>query len=161
MRKTCPNSDGKYQYGFTQSGLFTLLDKKGEPFYPKVLPIADKVLGNLIWIALWVLAIFLTNWLLPSPILLHTNRALMALLIFNLFFLGCRLTQLLLCRPLRPLFFPPLWMRLTRQIARGADITLLKKHNLQDHPGLLANLALAHKLRYNKMDEQSAENHPA
>ena len=144
-------NDGRYNYGYTESGLFTLLDKKGEPLYPKGYFFLDRVLSHLIYITFWTVLILVTAWYCPVKITRFSNPILMSLLMINLFFLGCRLTSLLMIHPLRPLFFPPLWMRLTKQIAKGADITLLEKHNLENHEGLLANLRLARQLM-NKND---------
>ena len=145
-----PLSDGKYTYGYTEYGLFTLLDKKGEPLYPKGLPLLEKALSHLIYISLWLLAILLTNLLLPITFLKYSNPAFMTLLMFNLFLGGCRFTSLMMIHPFKPLLFPPLWMKITRQIANGAGIEVLQKHHLEDHPGLLANLKLAEALRDSK-----------
>lgn len=140
-------SDGRYSYGFTESGLFTLLDKKGEPFYPKVLPLVDKILSHLIYLLFWLVLIGIFNCLVPQSLLPVSNRILMSLVVFHLFFLGCRLTTLLMIHPLRPLFFPPLWVRLMRKIAKGGGMELLEKYQLETHEGLLANLRLAEALR--------------
>lgn len=140
-------NDGKYTYGYTESGLFTLLDKKGEPLYPKGYFLLDKVLSHFIYITIWALLILLSAWYAPTAITKYSNPLLMSLLLINLFFLGCRLTSLLMIHPLKPLFFPPLWMRITKKIAKGADFELLKEYNLETHEGLLANLNLAQQLR--------------
>ncbi|MCH9610426.1 MAG: hypothetical protein S4CHLAM81_12720 [Chlamydiales bacterium] len=140
-------NDGKYTYGFTDAGMFTLLDKKGEPLYPKGLPLLDRVLSHLIYITIWALAILITALFCPIQVLRITNPLLMTLLIINLFFLGCRFTSLCMISPLKPLIFPPLWMRITRDIAKGAGIEALQKHGLEEHEGLLANLKLASSFR--------------
>ena len=73
----------------------------------------------------------------------------------HIFLFGARLTTLLLKGGVIPIFFPPLWMRLTRQFQKGAGEELLKKHALEEHPGLLANLALAQLRRGEKEEAES------
>jgi hypothetical protein len=140
---SCPfNCDG-YTFNFTSSGLFTLVDKEGAPLYEQTLPLFEKLISHLVWIFFWVVLILTTHIFVPPSWLAVTDRLFMGLIFFHLFFFGCRLTSLLLKGGLKPILFPPLWIRLTRKLQKGHSIELLRKYHLEDHPGLLANLALA------------------
>lgn len=143
MTKKCHfDCDGRYTYGFTSSGLFTLMNKDGEPLYEEAIPLCEKLGSHLLWIFLWIVGIVSANLLFSDSIVLVVDRVFMTLIFFHLFLFGCRLTSLLLKGGFRPIFFPPLWMSLTRELQKGKGIEILKKHNLSDHPGLLVNLAL-------------------
>ena len=132
MTRSYPfESDGSYSYGFTSSGLFTLITKDGEPLYAQTIPLAEKLASHLLWTLFWVALSLLTPLFMP-------------LIIVHLFIFGCRLTTLLIKGGVRPLLFPPLWIRLTRALQKEPSLAPLKKHNLQNHPGLLSNLALIH-----------------
>ncbi len=133
---------GKNSFNFSSSGFFTLLNSKGEPLYDISLPLFNKVCSHLLWIILWASLIIATNLLGPTTYLKTTNPLLMSLLVLHIFLLGCRLTNLLIYGAIKPIFSPPLWIKLTRQFQKGEGLDLLKKHHLEDHPGLLANLAL-------------------
>lgn len=80
----------------------------------------------------------------------------MGFIFFHLFILGIRLTALLLVGGLKPIFSPPLWVKLTNQFQKGAGYSLLEQHHLQSHPGLLANLALAKAIRGEEGESKSA-----
>lgn len=125
--------DGRYSYGFTNRGLFTLLNKNGEPLYNTVIPLIYKLGSHLLWILIWFIGLFFLDF----------PRLFTSLIIFHLFLFGCRLTALLLKGGFFPLLFPPLWMRLTKRLYRGEGFELLKRYNLERHPGLLVNLARA------------------
>ncbi len=120
----------KYTFGYAPSGHFTLLNKWGEPFYERALPLFQKVLSHLLWLVLFLILTRLHPWF-------------MAFVFFSLFLLGMRLTALMLSGGLRPILFPPLWVRLSNQLRRGADERILAKHGLEKHPGLLTNLILS------------------
>ncbi|MFN0065835.1 MAG: hypothetical protein ACKVOH_06330 [Chlamydiales bacterium] len=145
---------GKYHFNFTEKGYFALLNSKGEPFYEQVIPLAEKVLSHSIWITLWMLFILATNFWLPDSWLFILNKIAMAMILLHFFILGCRATTLLISGGVSPLFFPPLWTKLTRKFLQGSGIELLAKHQLEEHPGLLVNLALAQHLRG---EEKNAE----
>ena len=73
---------GHYTFNFSQRGLFTLLNRKGEPLYETTLPLFNKVCSHLLWIFLWIFIIALTNFFGPTtylritnPITRYTNRA--------------------------------------------------------------------------------------
>lgn len=151
------DSDGRYTYGFAPSGLFTLVNREGEPLYDEAIPLYRKLFSHLVWIFLWIVVISTTN-LLFSQILL-INRIFMSLIFFHLFLIGYRLTTLLLKGGFRPIFFPPLWIRLTRELQRGKGIELLKKHNLHEHPGMLVNLALVQFNREHVSDGRQTLSH--
>jgi hypothetical protein len=135
--------EGRDTFHFTPSGLFTLVDKEGEPLYEKALPFFEKVVSHLLWILLWLALIWASHAVCSVKWLYFTDRILTLLLFFHLFLLGCRLTTLLLKGGLRAILFPPLWVKLTRQLQKGAGLELLQKYDLHNHPGLLANLSLA------------------
>ena len=135
---------GSYLFDFTSSGLFTLVDKQGEPLYEKAFPFFEKALSHLVWIFLWLTFILMSHYLLPRSWLCFTDRGLMSLIFLHLFFFGCRLTHLLIGGGLKPILFPPLWIRLTRKLQRDAGLEILKAHRLEHHPGLLVNLSLIH-----------------
>lgn len=120
-------------FGYTSEGFYTLLTRDGEPLYAHALPLAEKLLSHILYIALWLTCIFL----FPS-----VGTYFMSAIFVHLFFFGCRLTTLLIKGGLLAVLFPPLHARITSKLARGAGIDLLKKHNLETHPGLLANLNL-------------------
>lgn len=135
--------DGRYLYGFTNKGLFTLFNKRGEPFYDVVIPLINKLGSHLIWIIFWMQGLFF----LTLPYLF------MSLIIFHLFLFGCCLTALFLKGGFFPLLFPPLWIRVTKQLHCGrSGFELLKRYNLERHPGLLVNLAHV-QLRMNQQEE--------
>lgn len=143
MTKKFPfDCDGRYTYGFTSTGLFTLINKNGEPLYEETIPICEKLGSHLLWIFLWIVIIVASNLFFSDTVVRVVDRLFMTLIFFNLFLFGCRLTTLLLKGGFKPIFFPPLWMRLTRQLQKGKGIELLKNHKLDTHPGLLVNLAL-------------------
>ena len=142
----CHQQCGRYLFDFTPSGLFTLVNKEGDALYDLSLPYFEKSFSHLVWIFFWS-ALILFSYLFKHNWHYWTDRLFMALLIVHLFFLGCRLTTLLLMGGLRPILFPPLWIKLTRRLQKGAGIELLKKHQLHTHPGLLTNLALIHYSR--------------
>jgi hypothetical protein len=144
---------GRYRFDFTSSGLFTLVDKEGEPLYERALPFFEKAMSHLVWIFFWMSLILASHFFLPLSWLKTTDRLLMALIFFHLFFFGCRLTTLLLFGGLMPILFPPLWIRLTRKLQKGAGFELLTKHALHTHPGLLTNLAL---VQYTHGESQAA-----
>ncbi|MCC5832090.1 MAG: hypothetical protein JJU12_03505 [Chlamydiales bacterium] len=144
--------DGRYTYGFTSYGLFTVIDKEGQSLYSEAIPLCEKLGGHLLWIFLWIVVLVASNLFCPDSVILIIDRIFMSLIFFHLFLFGCRLTSLLLIGGFRPIFFPPLWMRLTRELQKGQGIEILKKHNLSDHPGLLVNLALV-QLSREQIDE--------
>lgn len=127
---------GKYHFDFTSNGFFQLVDNKGEPLYEKAQPCFEKLINNCIWMGIWFTLI----------LVLHTQIyfgfLLMGLIFIHLFFVGCRLTTLLIMGGLTPILFPPLWVKLTRKMQKGARLEFLQKYHLQNHPGLLFNLAL-------------------
>ena len=133
---------GKYRFNFSEKGIFTLMNRKGEPLYELAFPLFNKVCSHLLWILLWTLLIAVTNLFGPTTYLKTTNPLFMSLIFFHLFLFGGRLTQLLLVGGCRAIISPPLWIRLTRQFQKGAGVELLKRHRLENHPGLLANLSL-------------------
>lgn len=134
--------DGHYEYGFTPSGLFTILNKKGESYYNVVLPLFEKLGSHLIWIFLWIVAILVSNLLFSPHVLRLPNLLMMSLIFVHLMIFGSRLTHLLLQGGCLAVLFPPLWIRITRQFQKGKGTELLEKHKLRDHPGLLVNLGL-------------------
>jgi len=136
------DSDGRYAYGFTSSGLFTLLNKDGESLYDEVVPLCEKLGSHLIWVFLWIVVIVASNLLFSDSVVTIVNRVFMSLIFVHLFLFGCRLTTLLIKGGFKPIFFPPLWMRITRELQKGKGAEVLKKHSLEEHPGLLVNLAL-------------------
>lgn len=131
-------------FNFTETGLFTLVDRDGEPVYPQILPIFDKLISHCLWILLWGGYILLHHYLFPTLLREGVDKFLMSVIFVHLFFLGCRLTTLLLKGGLKAIFFPHLWMRITRRLCKNPSLELLRKYHLETHPGLLANLALAH-----------------
>jgi hypothetical protein len=152
---------GKYTFDFTP--LFTLVDQFGEPIYPRALPLLEKLASHFLYVILW-----LTLLLIPQPFSQTTNYIFMSAIFFHLFFIGCRLTSLLLLGGLIPTLFPPLWIRLTRKLQRNPSLSLLKKYNLHNHPGLLTNLALIQHISHNPSARSTlqlalshAPNHPA
>ena len=155
MTKKYPfDHDGRYAYGFTSSGFFTLINRDGEPLYDATIPLCEKLGSHLIWIFLWIVLIIASNLLLPDQYVFIIDCVLMSLIFFHLFLFGCRLTTLLLKGGFRPVFFPPLWMRLTRQLQKGEGLECLKEHKLEEHPGLLVNLALIQFTRDQKQEGQ-------
>ncbi|NGX61531.1 MAG: hypothetical protein K940chlam9_01018 [Chlamydiae bacterium] len=136
---------GRYTFNFTPSGLFTLVDKQGEPLYTKALPLFEKSGSQLIWIFFWLTLILFAQTFIP--LFPRIQLIFMGMVFVHLFILGLRLTSLLLYGALKPFLFPPQWVRITRKLQKGAGIALLQKHQLERHPGLLVNLALAHQSR--------------
>jgi hypothetical protein len=118
------------------------MDKNGEPLYEQALPFFEKAISHLVWIFFWMSLILASHPFFSVSWLHFTDRALMAMIFFHLFLFGCRLTPLLVKGGLKPILFPPLWVRLTRRMQRGAGMELLTKHDLHNHPGLLTNLSL-------------------
>lgn len=133
------DSDGRYTYGFTSSGLFTLIDSNGDSLYQQVIPLWEKLGSHLVWIFFWVMLIVATNLFFVSSV---ANRLFMTLIFLHLFLFSCRLTTLLLKGGVKPVLFPPFWIRITRQLQKGKNLDHLKAHDLDQHPGLLVNLAL-------------------
>lgn len=143
MTKRYPfSTDGRYEYGFTDRGVFTLLTKKGESLYAYAIPLCEKLGSHLLWVFFWLVLILVSNLFFSDRVVFMSGRVFMSLIFVHLFIFGCRLTTLLIKGGFRPVFFPPLWIRLTRQFQKGSGIELLKKHQLDTHPGLLVNLAL-------------------
>lgn len=133
---------GKYRFNFSEKGIFTLMNRRGESLYEMAFPVFNKVCSHLLWMLLWTLLIGVTNFFGPTTYLKTTNPLFMALIFFHLFIFGGRLTQLMLVGGVKAICAPPLWIKLTRQFQKGEGIELLKKHKLENHPGLLANLSL-------------------
>jgi hypothetical protein len=131
--------DGKYRFDFSSNGFFLLVNPEGEPLYDQALPYFEKLISHLVWIFFWLMLVITSHFLPPLPFLDYT---FMGLIFLHLFFFGSRLTTLLLLGGLKPILFPPLWVRITRKLQKGAGLELLKKHHLHTHPGLLTNLAL-------------------
>jgi len=75
------DSDGRYPYGFTSSGLFTLLNKDGGSLYNEVIPLCEKLGSHLIWIFLWIVLIVLSNLLFSDAIVSILNRILMSVIV--------------------------------------------------------------------------------
>ncbi len=138
---------GGYTFNFSTKGLFTLLNRKEEPLYEIALPLFNKVCSHLLWMMLWIFLIALTNFFGPTYYLKTSNPLFMSLIFFHLFFFGIRLTSLLVAGGIQAIFSPPLWVHITKQFQRGEGFALLEKHQLQRHPGLLANLALSKALQ--------------
>ncbi len=158
MTKKYPfDSDGYYTYGFTSSGLFTLINKGGESLYDKAIPLLEKLGSHFLWIFLWIVVLVASNLIFSDPKLI--NRLFMSLIFFHLFLVGCRVTSLMLNGKLKPLFFPPLWIRLTRELQKGGGIEILKKHTLDTHPGLLVNLALTQFTQGHAQEGQATLKH--
>lgn len=147
-------NDGRYQFGFTPSGFFTLINKEGEPLYEQALPFFEKAVSHLVWGFFWVALILISNFFLSKNTLYWTDRFFMTMIILHLFLFGCRLTTLLLLGGLKPILFPPLWIKITRKLQKGGDLQLLTKYQLQNHPGLLINLAL---VQYTRKENKEAE----
>jgi len=135
--------DGRYHYNFLPSGFFTLLNHKGEPYYEVARILVERLVSHLVWIFCWVVLILTIHFFNFEKLIYFSDRFFTALIIANLFLFGCRLTTLLLRGGIRPVLFPPLWIRLTRRMQKGGGLEVLKRHDLQEHPGLLANLAIA------------------
>ena len=133
-----------YTFDFTASGFFTLVDSNGEPFYEQALPLFERVVSHLMWIFFWLALILTTQFFAWST---YASPLLMGLIFVHLFFAGCRLTTLLITGGLKPILFPPLWIRLTRKLQKGGGIELLEKYNLHNNPGLLTNLSLIYLTR--------------
>lgn len=165
MKTVC----GEYRFDFTASGFFTLVDSQGEPFYDQALPFFEKAVAHLIWIFFWLTFIIFTHIFLPSRWQTYLDRILMSIIFAHLFLLGCRLTTLLLKKGLKPILFPPLWIKITRKLQKKPDIQILQKKNLDTHPGLLSNLAIIEYLHGDVVSAQThlnlalnyAPNHPA
>lgn len=157
---------GRNAFYFNESGFFGLVNKRGEPLYEQALPFFQKACSHLVWIFFWIALILTCQMLFPTQRL--TDRLFMILIFFHLFLFGCRLTSLLLTGGLRPILFPPLWVKLTRKLQKGEGIALLQKYHLENHPGLLSNLAITQYARGEYADAQKsitlalsyANNHP-
>lgn len=156
MTKRFPfESDGRYAYGFTPTGFFTLISREGESLYEETIPLCEKLGSHLIWIFLWASVAAFFN-LFSFPIFFVLSRFVMAMIFLHIFLFGCRLTTLLMKGGFRPIFFPPLWIRVTRQLQKGGNFTLLKRYHLDRHPGLLVNLALIEFSRRNDNEGRQA-----
>lgn len=143
---------GKYSFDFTTpSGLFTLVNSEGDAFYEPSLRYFEKALSHVLWIFFWLSILVVTH---QNFSFLWLEQALMSLVFIHLFLFGCRLTTLLVNGGIKPLLFPPLWIKLTRKMQKGQGLELLKKHHLDDHPGLLVNLAL---IQFHQRQTQLAE----
>jgi hypothetical protein len=136
-----------YHFDFAESGLFTIVDSNGACFYEQVFPFFEKTVSHLIWIFFWMSLILASTCFCPQTWLRLSNPLFMIFIFIHLFLFGCRLTTLLLKKGLKPILFPPLWIRVTRKLQKGSGLELLKKYSLETHPGLLSNLA---RVYYNK-----------
>lgn len=139
--------DGSHIFNFTSSGFFTLVDRTGAPLYNKVFPLFIKATSHLIWSIMWLviylgLSLFFT---LPKVVLL----IFLGLLVFHSVCFLFRMVKLLMIKGVRPLISPPKWIKVTRRLQKGADLSYLEEQKLNKHPGLLANLALLESLRGN------------
>lgn len=130
-----------HRFSFTSSGLFTLIDEKGESFYERRQPLFDKLLSHLLWVCSWLSLIAILNYFCKNIFLLKmVNSFLMALIFVHLFIFGCRLTQLLLMGGIKELLFPPLWERVGRKLEKKGSLQLLQAYKLDTHMGHLTNL---------------------
>lgn len=128
-----------YRFGIATSKKFAILDDQGRELRLVLQLLLKKIFFHIGCLCLW------TVLLLATPYFLF----FLLLGFLNFFCLIFRLVHFLLDGGARLLYFPPLWEKLTERIESGEDFTLLKQYHLENHPGLLYNLARVEKRRGN------------
>ena len=157
-------SDG-YTYSFCDNGEFALVNKADtmrqytslplppEGFVARAQPLLDRVISYALWTVVALIGIGLC-WL---PIQMEWSDAtslniaiyfLMAFSCFSVLMVGYYWSGLMLAGSGKPLFFPPPWEKLNRYLRLGyldSAQDLTEQLGLAEHPGFLANWALAYR----------------